>query len=125
MQEPDFTLKIEQDVKISPIDIDGIMVTALEGGITYWCNEARTVGEFLGSYASDQISRNGTLILHDSEDDKNYELTLAKFLEGLKLYIEDGNTEALCDGRIDPGNIDADGADSIIQYAIFGEVIFG
>ena len=43
------------------------MATALDGGITYWCNKAEVIGGYLGEYASDQISRGGKLKLYDYE----------------------------------------------------------
>ena len=76
-------------VRVRNEDIDDIMVSALEGGINYWCRKAEVKGGYLGEYASDQISRGGELILHDTED------------------------------------IDAEDADCIIQYALFGDVIYG
>ncbi len=60
-------------------DIDDIMCAALEGGITYWCSRAEVVGEYLGEYASEQISKGGELRLYDCESDEVYTLTLDKF----------------------------------------------
>jgi hypothetical protein len=110
-------------------DIDDIMVGALEGGINYWCGCAEVVGDYLGEYASEQISRGGTLKLYDIEDeDEVYELTLEKFLNGFKLWIEGGydNCGALQqDGTVDCCYIDAACADEIVQLALFGEIVFG
>ena len=75
-------LNINYKVELDNECIDDIMATALEGGITYWCDDVEIVGDYLGEYASEQISRGGTLKLHDSEEDETYELTLDKFLEG-------------------------------------------
>lgn len=59
-----FEVKVEIRVELTQQDIDDIMVAALEGGINYWCDEAAVEGgEYLGKYASDQISRGGTLLL--------------------------------------------------------------
>lgn len=56
-----------------------------------------------------------------------WELTLDKFLRGLVQAIEDGVPVAIDagSGSIDPSEVDADGADMIIQYALFEEVVFG
>ena len=111
---------------VSDEDIDDIMSAALDGGITYWCGRAEVVGEYLGEYASEQISRGGTLKLYDVEDGTVSELTLDKFLNGLRLWIENERTFELTDaGRLDVGQIDALAADTIIQYALFNDVIFG
>ena len=129
-------IELKLSVKISPEDIDSIMAIALEGGITYWCDEAKVSGEYLGSYASDQISRGGSLLLHceESPDGKTYtyELTPDKFLNGLKMYLEDPHKPYDIyddpEGKeltIDCSMIDATVADMIIQYALFEEVVFG
>ena len=109
-------------------DIDDIMCCALEGGINYWCCEAEVVGEYLGEYGSEQISRGGKLKLHDAESDDVWELTLDKFLKGFKLWIENGRDEygALKSyGGVDTGEIDATCADEIVQFALFNEIVFG
>ena len=74
------------------------------------------IGEYLGEYASDQISRGGSLILHDAESDDKWELTLDKFLNGVKLYFEQGFHVNVEDNRIDACDIDANDADCIIQF---------
>lgn len=111
---------------VSDEDIDDIMSAALDGGITYWCKRAEVVGEYLGEYASEQISRGGMLKLYDIEDGTVSELTLDKFLNGLRLWIESERTFEFTDaGRLDVGQIDALAADVIIQYALFNDVVFG
>ena len=116
-------------------DINDLIVTALEGGINYWCGSAKIVkfpnGTFTGvsnedqtnvRYASDVIGYGGKLTLTDAEDeDESWELDLPKMLKGIKMYCEDRN-EPLSE-LID--NHDADTADSIIQYALFGEIVYG
>ena len=112
---------------VSDEDIDDIMSAALDGGITYWCGRAEVVGEYLGEYASEQISRGGTLKLYDIEDPKTvYELTLDKFLNGLRLWLENERAFALTEARrLDVGQIDAAAADTIIQYALFCDIVYG
>lgn len=112
---------------VSDEDIDDIMSAALDGGITYWCGKAEVVGEYLGEYASEQISRGGTLRLYDIEEPRAvYELTLEKFLVGLRLWIENERAFELTKaGRLDVGQIDAVAADSIIQYALCNDIVYG
>ena len=112
---------------ISDEDIDDIMSAALDGGITYWCGRAKVVGEYLSEYASEQISRGGVLKLYDIEEPKAvYELTLDKFLVGLRLWIENERAFQLTEaGRLDIGQIDAVAADAIIQYALFCDIVYG
>lgn len=125
MNEKKYTVRPEVEVNLSQQDIDDIMAVAMEGGICYWCRKAEVVGEYLGEYASDQISRGGALILHDAESAQTWELTLEKFLKGVKLYFEQGCHVNVEDNAIDTCDIDANDADCIIQFAVFGEVVFG
>lgn len=86
-------IKAEISVRISTEDIDDIVTTALEGGICYWCRRAEVKGKYLGEFASEQISRGGVLVLHDSVDGKKRELNKEKLLSGVKQYLEDEDNE--------------------------------
>ena len=115
-------------ITVTQEDIDDIMCSALEGGITYWCSEAEVVDDYLGEYASEQISRGGELKLYDSEEDEVYELTLNKILKGIgQAYEEKFYAEyEWCDGKtIDTCQVDAEVADVIVQLALFDEIVFG
>lgn len=119
--------------EISDEDIDGLMVTALEGGINYWCRSATIKRDEDGTmsgvtaegviYASDVISKGGTLILTDVEEpDEKWELTLPLFLQGLTKAMEwgeFGSVSDLMDGH------DAETVDVLIQYAVFNDIVFG
>lgn len=124
----EFKIDIIQQIKVTQEDIDDIMCSALEGGITYWCNKAEVVGEYLGEYASEQISRGGILLLHDAEEDEVYDLDLNHLLSGIKQAYE-GNYFSeyeWCDGKtIDTCQVDAEVADVIVQLALFDEVVYG
>lgn len=123
-------LNVSFEVEVTQEDIDDIMVSALEGGINYWCCKAVVVGEYLGEYGSDQISRGGILELYDSEEPEVYELTKEKFMEGLKMYLANPTYSDILEFvdhkvKLDTCYADAEVADSIIQYALFGEIIYG
>ena len=122
----EYTIRPEIEIKLTQEDIDDIMCASLEGGVTtYWCSEAEVVGEYRGEYAHEQISRGGSLLMHDSEEDVAYVLDLEKFLKGVKLWIEKGYCTAIAGGVLDTCDIDAADADNIVQLALFGDVIFG
>lgn len=123
----EFKLTAAIPVVLKSEDIDDIMYTALNGGIGYWCRRAEVVGEYRGMLASEQISRGGTLRLHDAESSDVWELTRDKFIEGFRQWLEQGSSETgvLIGGDVDTGAIDAECADAIVQFALFGEVVFG
>lgn len=123
-------LKVELEIVVTDEDIDDIMCGALEGGICYWCNRARVVGEYLGEYASEQISAGGELELFDAEEDTSYVLNKEKLLKGIEMYSKNPvgcNILEQIDGklRLDCCNADAEVCDAIVQYALFGEIVFG
>lgn len=123
-------INMELKLVVTQEDIDDIMVGALEGGITYWCSRVEVIGEYLGEYASEQIARGGTLRLHDREENKDYDLTKEKFLKGVELWAKSPvgcNCLEQADGKLhfDTCNADAIVCDAIIQYAIFGEIVYG
>ena len=121
-------LTVNLKISISEEDIDDIMTTALEGGITYWCRKAKVEGEYLGEYASEQIARGGVLKLYPVDEDKTYTLTLEKLLKGIEQAMQEQyfpNYERWSVDGIDTCNVDADVADVIIQFALFGEIVYG
>lgn len=123
-----FDITLQREITMSQDDIDDIVCTALEGGITWWCCKAEVVeDEYYGEYASDQISRGGSLRLYDIETEESYLLTLEKLLEGIKAAYARGYLEHLFDddGKLDFFQVDGAAADVIVQCALFGEVQFG
>ena len=123
-----FNITVTQNINVTEEDIDDIMCSALEGGITYWCYKAKVVGDYLGEYASEQISRGGVLKLYDSENGDIYELTLEALLNGIRLAIQNdyyAEYEWHYGDKLDCCQIDANVADCIVQCALFGEVIYG
>lgn len=123
-----FTVRAEIAANLTIENIDDIMASALEGGINYWCSEAEVVEEKrCADWGHEQIAREGALILHDAESDDKWELNLEKFLNGFKLWLENGGDQysAVENGEVDCCKIDGGCADEIVQYAIFGEVVYG
>lgn len=128
-------LEVVVNVMVTDDDIDDIMCAALEWGINYWADRVNTKGKYRGKYAYKQISRGGELRIHieepfDEGDSGWRTLTKGNFLYGLKKWLAtSGNELKILPNEnylgIDVSNIDADAADTIIQYALFDENIFG
>ncbi len=118
------------DLSVTKEDVNDIMVTALEGGINYWVASVNKVGKPLGSYASEHLASGGALelILIDPDDDGSGEktLTLEDFCTGLKTWYENGYDHhmAVTPAGVDPGSIDSEEADAIIQCALYGDIIY-
>ena len=117
--------------RISQQEVDDLLCAAFEGGITYWCSRAETVGDWPegAEYLSDTLSRGATILLTDAEsafdsEDEQPEvrtLTLSNFKRAVVIVAEKyGQTVA--DFVEDH---DADSADCVVQVAVFGEVVYG
>lgn len=121
------------NVIVTSKDIDDIMCTSLEGGVTaMWSDKVDVVDEYLGEYAHEQISRGGSLIFTDIENGDRFMLTRGMLLDGIKTYINEfSNIPFLEKGKvkgtytIDCGQLDAYEADMIVQYALFDEQVYG
>jgi len=106
--------------------IDNIMISALEGGINYWCASASIAPDKNGNVVkripylstAEMVSRGATLAIQPDDETKSYYLDSKSVLKGWKQY-------KVNNPKADPEDLDADAADAIIQIAIFGEVIYG
>jgi len=125
-------MEIIKKLEISEEQMADLLVCAFEGGINYWCGKIEITAfpektkpedDFSNMLASDIVPKGGTIALHDAEDpDEIYWLNREKMLKGISLGMDWGNfatVEELMDGH------DAETADVIVQYAIFGEITFG
>lgn len=117
--------KVKLQIELPESFVSDIMVAALEGGINYWCEKATVKdGDFKGkSYASDVLEAGGTLILHP-EDDEPVELDLEKFLTGLEKLCGHEHRGGHFVNVALTGDHDAEDADCIVQYAVFGELVY-
>lgn len=127
VQETGFEISFETTVVITKENLDDIMAAALEGGINHWCKKIEVFGELLGGCTSDQISRGGKLWFYDAESPKTWLLTRDKLLEGVKSWLTNGMDidHGIYNGIFDSSVVDSVEADCIIQYALFGKVVFG
>lgn len=113
---------------ISDEDLEDILITALEGGIGYWACLDNTGHDWekqpketpTSVWAWKILNDGGTLRFLDEEDDSaEYTLDMASFFSGIGLSISKGVWSGDMDG------MDAVRADCIIQFAVFGDVIYG
>ena len=99
-------------------DIDAIMVSALEGGIIYWCNKAEIADDYLGEDVSKQISRGDTLILYDDEEGESTGSIKISLLIDLRSGILTYKTFMVLlslDDDVGTGLIDAPAADALFS----------
>jgi hypothetical protein len=116
------SLQITKTIIVKEQDIDDIMVTALEGGINYWCdgvviNSNPTYKE----YASEIIADGGELRLYEI-DGGQFLLTRNMILKGIDKAMDHfgyDSFEKFMDEH------DATTADVVVQFAIFDKIVYG
>lgn len=124
-----FKVRITITKEYTDQDMEDIIVTALEGGIGYWACLNNTTDDFkdqpkdtpVSEWCWHLLKEGKELCFLDAEypDDAEYHLCLLCLLDGIRKAIFNGNW----DGDMD--SLDAIVADAIIQYAIFGDCIYG
>lgn len=113
--------KIIVDNDVTDEIVSDLCSAAFYGGITYWCDRITVKGGHENMTGGEALLAGKTLRLHEIEEDKWHELTLYQYIQGLKKYCED-RLVPLTDVH---ENHDAFTGDSIIQFALFGEEIYG
>ena len=98
------TMEIPVNIRITDKDIANILHKALdEGGSLHWCY--------------DVIVNGGTILLYGM-DGSNYDLTKDKLMFGLQQSLPYLG-KVISDTNLDTASIDHEGADLIIQLALF------
>lgn len=115
-------LKAEFEMQVTKDDLDDILFEALNaGGVAEWADRVVAVGGKLGERICEQISLGGTLSIHERIGGAWHELTLEKMKAGIEQYLRESCHVHVEDGRFVPGDMTAIDADTIVQFALFGE----
>lgn len=130
-------------IKYTLEDLECALISAWEGGSNYWVGKAEvkhpsiTIEEAHGSgwctseWAFHALVEGGSIYFEDNEDGEDKgELTLEGMKKGLELFVKNcaRNNHVNFfnfDGTLDMGQVDAVDADMILQYSLWGKVIFG
>lgn len=135
-------------VKITEEELSDLIGDALDSS-DYWVGRIYAVEkdkEEAKKYKtwSECVTHNLRIMILDNESEEAYELSKTNFLEGIGKYIlafgEDlctAEEESICmrkdkpaeiiktDHVLDTGNIDANITDSMLQFGLFGELVYG
>ena len=116
-KERNFVLK---PIEVTDDHLDSILVGAFEGGSNYWAVKVEVAkDDYKGKkYASECVVAGGELYIHTTEGDK-YLLTKTSLINGLQTYLNESKYRNWPDGG------DSQTDDLILQYALFGEVVYG
>ena len=113
--------------EVSAEDIETVIVGALEGGSNYWCGiddtevtKRKPSGIALSTWITQMLLEGETIHFFDVEDEEEkFILTLNKLIDGFKINAEKRPFD--CD--LEQG--DATTSDCILQYGVFGELVYG
>lgn len=105
--------------------VSDVLCTALSfGGSSYWIAEIRNLSDNPKSELfSESVAEGDTIEIMDNEDNKKYKLDFNTFAVGYIRYV----TYCLQNGKqvfSDPCDIDAEVADTILQFALFDNIVF-
>jgi hypothetical protein len=125
-------MKITIQQSFTKNDLLNIITTGLEGGISYWACLNNDTPEFdkfdksnmpLSEKVAEILWRGGSVELFDTDynydDADKWELTLDKVVNGIIKFMETDSKKFQLD------DLDALDCDKIIQYGLFGELVFG
>ena len=116
-KERNFVLK---PIEVTDDQLDSILVGAFEGGSNYWAAKVEVAkDDYKGKkFASECVAAGGELYITTTEGDKHL-LTKNMLLNGLQRYLDESKHKNWPDGG------DSMTDDVILQYALFGEVVYG
>lgn len=104
--------------------ISDIISTAFEGGINYWTSVPVRVDEWPegAEFASDVVAKGTPVFIYNQDDEKWEKLTLPNIVNSIRWFLSTYNKDK---NFFSDGEFDANHADLIVQYAIFGEIVYG
>lgn len=122
------SIVVKKDITYT--DAINLFVTALEGGIGYWCAvdaDEELIESIKTDYDYAYSEAVGHLVMHDNksfkiiddETDFEYVVTKQHITKGLALYL---SSEWYTGRQID--DFDAYDADCVFQFATFGELMY-
>ncbi len=115
--------KISTTTDITSEFVDNILCTAFEGGIGYWAASANPLDNIWpenAEYANQCLTRGVDIVISEIEETDKHILTMEKMLMGIERFCNRNNI-GIHDLLEDH---DAGDADCIIQYALFGEIVY-
>jgi len=125
------------EITLTSEDVWYLLTTAFEGGVNYWCEFVR--GSHTGDKTKLPDGRNKVVREYEwlaiggeielGADGTVHTLTLDLFQKGLQMWIDNNSAKISYDKRrndnvLNIGVIDANDADNIIQYGVFGELVY-
>ena len=117
----------EFPVVLLDTDIECILTTALDGGITHWCKRAECLNKENEREFYRKVTEGGTLFLYDWKGNKTLGVDKENFIMGFQQYLREPTGADVLEVidhqlRVDLNAVDSKVADAMIQYAVFGKI---
>lgn len=122
-KEREFFVLPDSGTQIRREEIDNILYKAFNaGGIAGWADRIFASDRKVkrGKKVYEHIGMGGSILIHDTVDNRIYLLDAKRLLRGIELYIG-GGCESIDNGEL-VKVVDVNDANYIVQLAIFGEV---
>ena len=131
----DELINVKVGVVITEADIEDIMLVALDG-VEHWADEVQVVGKYRGDDVCEHLANKGWVSFHLKEGPIEeggpewYDMNWKMFIKGIRRYLNttDNPIDILYYNgvrmELDLGMCDAEVADLMVQYALFGEQVF-
>ena len=105
-------------IEVTDDHLDSILVGCFEGGSNYWIKKVEVAkDDYKGKkYASECVAAGGELWIYC---DGKHLLTKPCLINGIEQYLDESKYKNWPDGS------DAYTYDCILQYALFGEIVYG
>lgn len=118
----------EFPVVLLDMDIEGILQVALNSSLIHWCTEFSTSGK-VSREPHKELTHGGVITFTDSKTGDWLEFTKEDFISGFRLYLAKptgANILEFIDHelRVNLNAVDSKVADTIIQYALFGKILY-
>ena len=129
----DTPLSVKAEVVLREEFLSDVMITAFDanyGGCWYWSRPADRVDSWADITDNPNVWRRVFIDVHDDEESVLHVVDHTILARGMQAVLDaarDGNYLELAAQILaqEGGDIDADAADIIVQYGLFGEVVYG
>jgi hypothetical protein len=133
-------IEIQTVLELDDEFFEDIITCMFEGGSNYWIKyitinhpDGKKPSETPNStWSADALNKGGTVIVFAHDAELGSVLTRAKLVSGIKgwMITHKGRASIINSSKsgeltLDAGDIDAAEADAILQYALFGKLIYG
>mgnify|MGYP003119861196 CR=1 FL=1 len=124
---------INRRLEISDELIESLLITAFEGGSTYWaenvsCKDREDmlkVGGYKSQYLTRTKKKDAVMYIHDGYTEEKHAITKKSIIDALQKMDDPKYKHTKALDRILNQTYDAWDADCMLQMACFGEVVYG